>query len=475
MPWHHASIQRGIDIIATSGQRDAQARFGLMFPKLSAFKPTDALLEALANTMVDPNTPQLDNATVPSGFTYLAQFLDHDLTRDDQPLAGQIEDPHGTTNFRTPRFDLDNVYGLGSDLEPFLYQGTDLALLALTVPGTGGAPADVLRLPSGTAVIGDSRDDENLIISQLQIAFIQFHNAVANDVAAAAPGATTAQIFADAYRAVRHHYQWMIVHDFLPRVVPQATIDDILTENPHGKAQVRLKYYVPKNPAAPFMPVEFSAAAYRFGHSTIRNGYQMNATTGAQLFDNPQSPADLHGGRPLPASLAIDWTLFFQIPGQPAPTNVTRKIDHLLVLDLSNLPTPQVVGPPPVPPIQVLALRNLLRGVQFQLPSGQEVANAIGQTPITNAEMDEPVLNDPGWNKQAPLWYYILKEAELKEDGQQLGPVGARIVSEVFLGILHFDPNSYFNLPGGFTPQPPYAHAGQFGIAELLKFAGAVP
>ena len=82
---------------------------------------------------------------------------------------------------------------------------------------------------------------------------------------------------------------------------------------------------------------------------------------------------------------------------------------------------------------------------------------------------------DPGWGGEAPLWFYVLKEAELPpSDGERLGPVGGRIVAEVLVGLLQRDPNSYLYLDPAWKPTPPLAPStGQFGFVDLLRFAGA--
>lgn len=106
----------------------------------------------------------------------------------------------------------------------------------------------------------------------------------------------------------------------------------------------------------------------------------------------------------------------------------------------------------------------------MSLPSGHRVATAVGETPLTSEELG---FEQTGYRGPAPLWYYVLKEAELKEDGRHLGPVGGRIVAEVLLGLLKGDPLSFVNVePGsGWKPHLPSAEDGQFTMADLVKFA----
>ena len=131
---------------------------------------------------------------------------------------------------------------------------------------------------------------------------------------------------------------------------------------------------------------------------------------------------------------------------------------------LSPFPQPSALPDPPA--VISLAERNLLRGKRLGLPSYQDVAEAMGITPYTNAQLG---LTNPGWGGQAPLWFGILKESELAENGTRLGPTGRQIVAEVIIGIIDADKDSYFHSPQAWSPA-----GGSFGIADLLLFAGAV-
>jgi hypothetical protein len=455
MPWQHATDPRGIDIAVGVG-RDQEGRFGVMFKQLDPFGPPDDLLARLAETMHDPGTPDLDNPDVPAGFTFLGQFIDHDMTRDTTPLTQQDEDPHATKNFDSPSFDLGSVYGEGPEESPELYDGAKLRF------ETPNGFEDLPRKADGTALIGDPRNDENLIICQLHIAFMKFHNALVDQ----------GRDFKDARRLTRWHFQWLIVHDFLPHVAGQEVVDRFLEQRGDAPPNVRREFYKPKNPNRPMMPIEYSVAAYRFGHSMVRPGYAINATAGGPIFGDPPSDNDLHGSRPIPAKFKIDFHNFFDIPeGGTAPRNRSRRMDTRLSAGLFHLPVPQVVPPPPPPPIVSLAERNLLRGKRVGLPAGQDVAGEMGVPPVSNEELG---LTDAGWEGKAPLWYYVLAEADRHGGGRRLGEVGARIVAEVILGIIDSDHASYFHAPHRWQPEPPIAPGpGQFRVGDLLRFARA--
>jgi hypothetical protein len=123
--------------------------------------------------------------------------------------------------------------------------------------------------------------------------------------------------------------------------------------------------------------------------------------------------------------------------------------------------------------VQSLASRNLMRHVNFSLPSGQAVARVMGVPVLTQAQLAE--LQPFGMDRSTPLWFYILKEAQLMESGLRLGPVGGRIVGEVFIGLLQADRDSYLVAEANWKPVLPSATAGDFRVTDLLKFAGVVP
>jgi hypothetical protein len=478
-PAQHGAPLRGIDI--ATKDRSLEGRFGLMFKKLPAYQPPDELLTGpdgrtgLAGSMVEPekaSSTETDNPDSPAGFTFLGQFIDHDMTFDDTPMPAQQQDPNALTNFRSAHFDLDSVYGGGPTARPELYDTSDRDKLRIEGLSDPNRPDDLPRQSNGKAIIGDRRNDENLILSQMHLAFLKFHNALVDYVRP--PGGTKASVFEEARRLCRWYYQWMVVHDFLPEMVGQDPVNRILEERSKGPAKVKLSCYKPNNPNKPMMPIEYAAAAYRFGHSMVRPGYTINAEgRGAAMFGVEPNESNLNGGRLLPPGLVIDWRHFFKIPGVDGrPTNQARLINTDLSLPLFSLPS-SVVPPPDA--MRSLAARNLIRGKRLGLPSGQQVAKEMGVQALSNEELG--LGNEPGWGGQAPLWFYILKEAELEHKGHQLGTVGGRIVAEVILGLLERDKSSYLHPSNkGFRPQPDIAPAaGVFLMGDLLKFAGVAP
>jgi hypothetical protein len=449
---HGASVPRGLDV--APGRDAPYGRFGWMFPGLAACKVSDKGIDALVERMRRQPTDGNPNPCIPAGFTYLGQFIDHDITFDPVSSLDQDIDPHALVNFRTPRLDLDSVYGSGPKVQPYLYDweeseppGTRLLVGHNAFDGTDDLP----RNEQGRAFIGDPRNDENAIVAQLHLLFIRFHNAVVDEL-----GRGAKDLFATAQRMVRWHYQWIVAHEFLPKVVGQSTMKQVLTPRVH------LEYF--KWGAEPFIPVEFSGAAYRFGHSMARSRYGLRSGERARtLFP------ELAGLTWLKKDLVIDWGRFFKLAGEPGPQDSFR-IDTSIAGPLFTLPDGD----------SELPRRNLKRGKRLGLPSGQAVASTMEQPALSEQDLglDDPTLEAPLRDEllgATPLWYYVLCEAAKggecngrPEPGAHLGPVGGRIVAEVLLGLLQGDPNSYLSKEP--TWQPTLGTGDHFTMADLIEF-----
>jgi heme peroxidase len=478
--------------------------FGKLFGNLAPFRPPDDGLIALgtsgsttggAPTNMEEVLPSSANTVIPAGFTYLGQFVDHDLTLDPTVGFPFIQDDRKLRDARTPAFDLDSVYGFGPKLQPELYDSgfpADRARLAIgstnptpsiagrgnlpTIPGS--LPNDLPRRADLSAIVGDHRNDENLIIAQLHVAFLKFHNRVIGTL----PDDDGA--FEEARRLVTWHYQWIVLNDLLPRIVDPAVRQDVLTNG---------RRFFQFEDAHSFMPVEFSTAAYRLGHSMVREQYNYNRVFNAVvptalvpatldlLFDftgagelQPTSTPDPHAVLSgIPSNWIIDWRRFFEVTPDSVPgklLNVTRGIDTSITHFLFNLRVPGVVAALP----SSLPERNLLRGSRLGLPTGQDVARAMGIATLTADEVATGATGGTvrkfGFDTATPLWFYILKEAELRAGGQHLGPVGSRIVSEVFVGLLDGDENSFRHRQPTWTPTLPAHTPGTFTMADLLLF-----
>lgn len=472
-----------------------QGRFGRMFPTLPPFAAdTPSVRSALTAVgapggimdaqddvtdplalITSPDEDNPDNPTMTAGMTFVGQFLDHDMTFDPTSSLARRQDPESIRNFRIPALDLDSVYGGGPGISPHLYDRTidrgRTSFLVEEIPGSsavcvdGQTRHDLPRNSQGTALIGDPRNDENLVVSQLHLAFLRFHNRVVADVRAdLGSSVTMEELFAEAQRIVRWHYQWMVLHEFLPATIGTRLSAEILEE---GRT-----FFQWRN--EPYIPVEFSVAAYRFGHSQVRPSYRANFGTSAtdvtqQFFafifspndPQPNDPGDLRGGLRAPRRF-IDWQTFFDFGDGRARHN--KKIDTTLSSSLFAL-----MGMPSGSS-DSLATRNLLRNLTMKVPSGQAVARAMRLPELKKQDLAD--LAPHHLDQRTPLWFYVLREADVKGHGRRLGPVGGRIVGEVIHGLIDGDPQSYLRQDPEWTPT--YGTGNDFQMTDLLKAAGVV-
>lgn len=472
---HGMRFQRGLNPVAasaTTGSRTrittsttantttsttTEGKFRRIF-NLPPFVPADPFdLEKLGvkgGPMDGGSTPN-PSTTIPHGFIFLGQFIDHDITLDATSDLDATNDPLAIENFRTPALDLDCIYGSGPEVSAHLYDRHGEKILT-GKDGTAfsGQPlvfqnSDLTRNAAGIAIIGDPRNDENRIISQLQLAFIRFHNRVMdmvlnnvnniNDHRDAALGDD--DDFKFAQRIVRWHYQWIVTHEFLPLMCGQTMVDDILN---NGR-----QHYDPTDQYRTFIPIEFAVAAYRFGHSMVRQMVQtkVNDPNGEFLF-GPQL------GRGFTAlnsnSGIVEWPALFNINSTAQTADKLDTQLASLLLELPFIPADQE---------RSLAIRNLKRGVSFDLPSGEDVATAMGAPMVDPAVIfnrSNGIFGTSSPNQgKTPLWYYILLEGETMAangPGEGLGPVGGRIVAETLIGIQQKDTLAYLNVDPAWSP-----------------------
>lgn len=472
-------------------------RFDFLFPDLQSdpanLLPVDpqtvAGLKRLGQSMLDDSPRDELNSSVPAGYTYLGQFIDHDITFEvaSGDLA-TITDPNlaplsladvrdKIRNTRSATLDLDSVYG---GLAP---RDGEKMLIGTNTPLNGSARPtlrptgkddknDLPRRPRSAdvsvdreALIGDPRNDENTIVSQLHTAFLRAHNAIVD----------RGHDFATARQLLRQHYQWIVLHDFLPRICDPKIVESVAYEN---------TVFRPED-AYFFMPLEFTAAAYRFGHSMIRADYDFNVnfnTTATApkipatlelLFTFTALTGDLGDFDALPDNWIIEWEHFVDAGGT---LNLARRFDTKLVEPLFTLR--DFVGQP-LPDEARLAVRNLLRGYLLRMPTGQAVAGSLGLTPLSPAEIvasaasseQAAALTETGFDAHTPLWYYVLAEAG-HFGGEHLGPIGSTIVAEVLIGLIRRSEDSILS-NSGWRPSLG-ATSGMFELSDLLKLAGVL-
>jgi hypothetical protein len=428
---------RTIDAPVTEG-----GRYGRMFPDLPAASFDDDRLLALGieGSICDGGLSDA-GSHIEAGQPFFGQYVAHDLTADRSPLRAQA-DLESLRNVRSPRANLEALYGGGPVGSPYLYDQADPTKLLVADDGS-----DLPRNQQGIALIGDPRNDVHSFMTGLQVAFIHAHNRLVDRLRA--DGVPESELFQDARLALSWHYQWVILHDFLPNLVGDVMTTTVLHDGPGIYRASR----------EPFIPVEFADAAFRYGHSQIKGDYQLRR--GGPRF--PVFP-DLAGFRPLTPDHVIDWTLLFDVPGCP-PAQRAKPIDGQLPSSLIRLPE-SITGVIEVSAYRSLAARDLQRGMGTGLPSGEAVARAVGAQPLTRQEL---ALGD--WLDETPLWLYILREAAVRGGGDRLGEVGGRIVAEVIVGIIRNDPESYLSNDPSWRPTLPSHEPGSFRIRDLLVLA----
>lgn len=437
----------------------------------------EKLIAILEKVALDMGRDKDLSGEAPAGMTFFGQFVDHDVTLDATSALGSRISPASILNVRTPALDLDCVYGAGPEASPHLYGTGDTANFLLY--GNAKNPHDLARtVGHGTAMIGDPRNDENKIISQIQANFVALHNILMArcladpDFHAEIRGCAhmgmseddwsmnvpdRAMVFEEVRRFIRMHYQWVVWNELLPGFVDQACLDEARNKDLFGAD-------------APIMPVEFSGAAYRFGHATAQADYRLRDSDAAQA-----SMMDILGfGQ---RDDVVEMAHFFDIDGKAAqrarPVGTTlgkpltalpfihekvhlRDIDHELTLAQS----------------QNLPLRNMLRDrYTYQLTNGEKMRDWMRSELHLNAPDVEihPHLKKNGITK-TPLWLYCLQEAEQCGGGKLTG-VGGAIVASVFARLLRLDGTTYWHAHG-FAPSGHFANDGGV-MAGMMKFAEA--
>ncbi|WP_431046349.1 peroxidase family protein [Roseateles sp. L2-2] len=497
-------------------------RFGRMFDGLPGLADTNALagqLAALGLSMTESAAQARGerNAGIAAIYTYLGQFIDHDITKTetaDAALASNMEAAFNAAsahrhvapldggelaklvNRRSPMLNLDSVF----DGTPRESDGS------LRIGPVSPGPArptlpfkedpdlvelhDLPRLPPSQnedtdrrARIGDPRNDENLVVAQLHVAFLRAHRLLVRKIGLK-PDAADLEL--------KRLYQRIVLDDFLPTICDPAIVRSVLAQ-PQGL------FYRP-DPASPYMPLEFAGAAFRFGHSMVRNAYNYNSElsglsastpigTLKQLFTFTAFSGDNFGVESLPQNWIIDWSRWVDHPDGTPADNVTKQMDTLLADELSKLPRANgVIGGNDV---NNLALRNLLRGLLLGLPSGQSVARAVQMKlgpvfdPLTPQQLRD-VANEAspaqgaaliagGFDWQTPLWYYVLAEASrVPVDKGHLGPVGSAIVADVLHQLVRLAPDNVLDAPK-WKSAIPLRDPSRVEIEDLLRFAQLLP
>ncbi|EDY82246.1 Animal haem peroxidase superfamily [Verrucomicrobiia bacterium DG1235] len=475
---------------------EEEYRFGYLFPRLTSLDVPDGVLKEIGKPSNDSNLPAYledsqfrgtdNNSETVVGQTYIGQILAHDISVDRYSVLGQSNNAWELPNDATPWLDLDTLYefdGIQAPRETF-----DRAKLLLG--NYLGNERDFPRTLSGHAILADRRNDENNNVAQLSGVLMRLHNVFVDQLRS--EGVPSDELFDKARQWVEWHWQSIVLTEFLPNVLDAEVLDDVMQ---NGRRHYR-NYYSKRG----IVPVEFSAAASRFGHSMVRGRYTLN-----EDFDRvrvfPLSEAELGrnllGNQAIAPERQIEWNRFFRIAGsasgdtdddvdQFAGLQVARKIDRLLARPMLRLP----VGGPGLPdfildpentiagmPTVSLGALSLFRGKALGLPSGQDVAAAMGYEPLDISVFNFCGLGEDcgpdGINlaeppEEAPLFLYVVQEAREQNEGERLGNVGSRIVAEVVIGLLEGDRSSIAHVDFQST----ITGTGLVSMADVIEFIG---
>ena len=428
---------------------------------------------------------EFDSRDIPSIYSYFAQFVNHDINQTDvtkQKMQTDFQFLDSTnlrpwsdeqikelvSNKRAGMLELDCLYGtMQADVLPPRFLDNHEKMALGTVHQNGDRPPgkpdqfhDVVRgepsptlMRDRTALIGDRRNDSNVILSQLHVAFLRAHNEIVD---------RRNLNHEQAKQLLQKHYHWLILKDFLPAIVPQEIIDSVLAE-PH--------YH-----AGDGLPFEFSVGAFRFGHSMIRRSYYYNTNfkgvnlvflfTLMALSKNGGAPTPNEGSPTLPERWIIQWENFLKGGKNQARSFRTQMVEPLFFLiDEINLK---------VPGERSLAVQDLKRSYMMRIPSGQSIAEFVGAKVLTAEEIKEvssvdeiKALEKGKMLECTPLSFYVLAEAAKAGKGK-LGPLGGRIVAEVLIALIRDRPDSIIATNWrpdlGLLP-------GHFEMSDLLRLA----
>ena len=412
----------------------------------------------IKDLLLNTSPSSIDKQTMPAGYTYLGQFIDHDivrLQRSSKPARKFQINLESLKYLRSPSLDLDSLYGSEEAFGPDVPNLEGKFISNSNKFGKRSGNTLISDLPRKKidykylAEIGDDRNDENLIIAQMHVLFMNAHNILVDHYKSKTPRATVLQSFLSARKTLTVLYQAIIKNDFLDRILNPEVFQRIF------KSRTRMPFIIHTSPnMVPSLPVEFIGAAFRFGHSMIRNTYKINNNpktfTLRRLFELTG-----RGGliTPYCAHLYnIDWRFFFDLKKYGANSIVSRAepIEFNFSKHLRNLINE-------APNNNDLVFRNIMRGKELGLPSGQDIVAEIrdGESRWSNfnALKDHNFREKLGplFGLSTPLWIYTLLESDfeytntVENSGTRLGVLGSIIVGEVFNHLFHASRVSIYN------------------------------
>ncbi len=411
---------------------DERKSYGKLFPELKPLIVSDSHLKDLTELMIDYQWQCKDSKVVSNGLAIFGQFLAHDMTFEVTSKFRGYNQIETFVNDRTIRLDLDCMYGQWN--QDFLYDAKSRDKLLLGEKYEKGEYSwyDLQRNAQEKAIIPDARNDENIIVSQMHMLFILFHNKMVDQVKSYCSANET---FQEARRWVIWYYQWLILHEYLYKITDWTIFEDILANGP--------KYF----DCPDFLPLEFAGAVFRTGHSQTREDNRINEDTEKSLFEL---------GAFQKMEEYVDWRFMFDF--EDGCVQYARVIDTKIGKIFHDIPFIKSGNKYE----RSLPYRNLKRGVVYGLASGEDIARRMCIEPLEIEETRKM--------GGTPLWYYVLKEAQvLGHGGEHLGPMGSRLMLECFLAILNYDQHSFQVLHPKWRPELG-RNEGKFDFVDLVNF-----
>ncbi len=406
-------------------------------------QPDEETLKALAEAMLDDSDPASE---LPAAYTYFGQFLAHDLTHMKKQENGNNETVWVNASNHALTFEslFGTLHAGGQSSAEWINEAGACLGQNQNIPTQIEPTFDLPRdIHNGQPRCVDPRADSNLALAQMHVLLVRFHQKLAKISEA------TEQ---DAKLETKRHIQAVVLTDYLPRLIPSDIYNSVLKE---GRRVV-----APDDAAEFLVPLEFAAAVFRFGHSMVRKVYSpwgLSWPIGAP-DQYPEESASLgtllhytSNGEITKNHLEYYWGQFWRhwvdmkLVGKENSNVFAAPISTRINSDLGKIPKANF------PHIKTdgetfnLPLQTLLRGSKFSLPSGQEVAEFLGekQTLDVKAFLDKDprfaeVASSSILHEHTPLWFYTLAEAEGSPEGK-LGSVAARVVMETFHAALDAD------------------------------------
>lgn len=377
------------------------------------------------NNPLDGKKMMTDNTTVTAGFTYFGQFITHDITYE-----------HLINKNYKPSLNLRSVYDDGKETELSCTKKKDSSQekvenreMILKVRKISDGRFDFFREKNGDALVSDCRNDQHLIIAQMHLVWVRFHNALI-DYLRDIKKIPLAELYKTAREIAVFHYRWLILNQYCKLLLcDPSVISDLLASTNNFKLF--------KAELMPQLMAEFTHAAMRIGHTQVQNSYVINNKHNASHTLFSGESGGLLGGRCLD-QLEFDWEVFFWMKKEVRHMNFSSLIDLKVIKQMQILQLPGQAS---------LDRLNLIR---LDLEKSKDLSNFVNSVSKSNLKIYNAATFWESWQEKGgvrpmqseeglPLWLYFMFEAE-KEGGIKLGPLGSQIIAEQIVWTIRQDP-----------------------------------